>query len=538
MFILAILIEIYSYVIFVLGLLGLLYQQYIVILTSLYVLLCIYWKREKIKTAFFLIKNFFKIPSFMKKTQFFLLVIIFLLAFINLIGALGPELGFDALWYHLILPKLYLENHSIFYIPGGLLYYSAMPKLGEMLYIGALSFGDEILGKIIHYAFGILSCLALYRLSRKFYSQTISFLIVLIFYSNLVVAWESITAYIDLTRTFFEIMTLWAFMNWWKKEERKWLVMSSLMLGLAITTKLLAVGSLMVFTMLLAYKFIGDTNKNARSFITNILVYWCIAFIVPAPWFIFSYIHTDNPIYPFFTKMYEVGFDIQLLSLMQFVSDLWSIFTKAADPISPIYIIFLPFIFLHFKKMRKELKIIAVYSLLALFIWYFTPKTGGGRFMLPYLAGYSIIIGEIIHIFMKKSKFLYAFSLSLVIFVGFVTIGYRAVANAKYVPVILGEQTKHDFLSKHLNFSFGDFYDTDSYFEKNIKKSDTVLLSGFHNLYYVDFPFIDSSWVKNTDTFSYIATQKSDIPQKFKDWQLIYENPKTRVKLYSKGGGK
>ncbi len=33
---------------------------------------------------------------------------------INLIGALGPELGFDALWYHLTIPKIYFEFHRAF----------------------------------------------------------------------------------------------------------------------------------------------------------------------------------------------------------------------------------------------------------------------------------------------------------------------------------------------------------------------------------------------------------------------------------------
>jgi len=57
-----------------------------------------------------------------------------------------------------------------------------------------------------------------YKLSRKFFNPVISWIAVVVFYSNLVVGWESITAYIDLTRTFFEILALWGFINWWENQ--------------------------------------------------------------------------------------------------------------------------------------------------------------------------------------------------------------------------------------------------------------------------------------------------------------------------------
>ena len=49
-----------------------------------------------------------------QKTISLLLFLVVLQVSINLIGVLGPELAFDALWYHLTLPKIYLEKHSLF----------------------------------------------------------------------------------------------------------------------------------------------------------------------------------------------------------------------------------------------------------------------------------------------------------------------------------------------------------------------------------------------------------------------------------------
>jgi hypothetical protein len=91
-------------------------------------------------------------------------------------------------------------------------------------------------------------------------------------------------------------------------------------------------------------------------------------------------------------------------------------------------------------------------------------------------------------------------------------------------------------LTNNLNYSFGDFYDTDGYFAKTIKSSDKVLLFGFHNLYYVNFPFIDSSFIKKGDKFNYIAVQGSGIAPRFSDWKEIYYNKMTHVMLYTKEG--
>jgi|SRR3989344_1684119 len=544
MFKFAILTGIYSYLIFALGLLNLLYRINIMILTFFFFIFCIALFKEQIKysTKFFTIFTRSILAKAMQgysfnnfnNLSFLFLSLICIQSLINLIGVLGPELGFDALWYHLTLPKIYLINHSIFHIPGGLLYYSDMPKLGEMLYISALAFNGEILSKLMHFAFGILSCIAIYKLSRKFLSQKFSLLAILIFYSNLVVAWESIAAYVDLTRAFFEILTFWGFIEWRKSRNNKWLIKSALMLGLAISVKLISLGSLPIFIALLFLDFL-----IARSFfkktILNIFIFSFFALIIPFPWFVFSLVNTGNPFYPLFTNFYRVGFELSFLNPLKFVVDSWSLFINSPDPVSPIYLSFLPLMILFFTKLGRELRLISAYSLFALFIWYITPQTGGGRFILPYLPALSIVAAGAIDK-IKKDSPLKNICIFIVIISSLLTIFYRTAANSKYIPVLLGRESKTQFLSRNLNFSFGDFYDTDRFFKNHIKSQDKVLLYGFHNLYYVDFSFIDSSWIKKGDRFNYIAVQNGELPKRFSYWELIYQNQKTHVKLYSMGG--
>ncbi len=525
MFELAILIGIYSYLIFFLGILGLLNKGWVILTNLIFVIPAVFYISKSIGKVSFNLTKF-------NKFSYILFLLLLTLALINFMGALGPELGFDAVWYHLTLPKLYLLNYSISFIPGGLLYYSAMPKLAEMLYLVGLLLGNEIFAKLVHFSFGILTCFVIFKILRKFTNIHLSILGAIVFYSNLVVGWQSITAYVDLSRTFFETMALWGFLNFIEKKEKKWLIESSVILGLAISTKLISLSSLLIFTILIIYYVIA-TKKPPKVLMTSIPVYWAIALFIPLPWFIFSIINTGNPIYPLFTDLYQVNISLSLLNPVNFINDTLTVLLKADDPVSPIYLIILPLIFIYFKKLSFPEKTIAVYSFISIIVWYLAPRTGGGRFILPYLPAFSIL--TIILISKIKIKFLYLYLLSLIILISISSTAYRGVANLKYLPVLLGSEAKDSFLSRNLNFSFGDFYDTDNYFKKNIKEDDKVLLYGFHNLYYVNFPFIDSSFVKKGDGFNYIAVQNTTVPKRFSDWDLIYYNPKTKVELYKNG---
>ena len=153
----------------------------------------------------------------MKKPRRFnwLFVILIGQILVNLIGALGPELGFDALWYHLTEAKLFWQRGSIDPIPGNLLYWSGLPRLGEILYM-------FLPGSLVHWFFGVLSAYFIYRLSGLAPA--------LLWYSTLLVGWLSTSAYIDLMVTAWLLGALY-----FKKNTR------ILLLILAGATKLQAI---------------------------------------------------------------------------------------------------------------------------------------------------------------------------------------------------------------------------------------------------------------------------------------------------------
>jgi len=518
MFQISVLIGFFSYVLFFLGVTGLFYKNLITVITIAFALTVFLSFFAEIK-KFFLD---FKIPSL----PFFRIVlgIIIFQALINFLGSLGPEIGFDALWYHLTLPKLFLQEHKVF-STGGILYYSPLPKLTEMLYASALSFNSEILAKVIHFFFGILTTILVYKISKKFFNEKISILCSLAFYSNLVVGWESVSAYVDLARAFFEANFFLAIVLWYKSNRDKFLYLSAIFLGFEICTKLV---SLEILPLVLAFIiFYLLRKKQTKKAFTQTLLFFIISILIPMPWFIYSFFKTGNPFFPFFSN--AIHFPIQGLIPISFLLGIFEILLYSPDPISPVYLVIIPLIFYKFGKMNiffKTLSFYVVINLLFTIPYYW--EGSRARLFLPFLVEFSVLVGfvlkEIKNTFIKNSI------ISLILVCSIVSIIYRSAANSKYIPYLLRRESKASFLAKNLNFSFGDFYDTDGFFARNIESKDKVLLLGFHNIFYVDFPFT----LDQNDKYDYVAIQNSSVPTTFKFWKKIYSNSLTKVVLYEK----
>ncbi len=525
MVVLAIISGIYSYLILSLGLLGWLYRLPVFIVSIPFLIFGAAWIK---KDWHF---NYLKWITEIRKDKFLLILlgILIIQVIINFLGAISPELSFDALWYHLTPPKLYVQNHQIFHIPGWLLSVSTLPRLTEMFYTVALLFSNEILAKIIHFAFGIFVAIALFNLLKRYLPLRTSLLGVVTFYTMLIIGWQSTTAYVDLTRTFFEILALDLFLKWIETEKEIFLWEAGILTGLAISTKILAFGTLFAFLFLILIL------RGKKSF-WQISKFIFLAVLVASPWFTLSFINTGNPLFPLFGSFREPSISIEGPSFSWISKNigklpllLWNATIHPDDIISPVFLIFLPLVLVFLWKQKLSIKISGLYFLLGVF---FAPTTSN-RYLLPYLPALILLIFVVLEGFFRGNKNLEKIFLGIIIFSAILNTGSRGLATRKFLPYLLGKETKKEFLTKNLNFSFGDFYDVDGFFAENIKDGDLVLIYNIHNLYYVDFPFVHESWAKPGTYFTHILVGEGrDLPEKFGEKLLLYQNSKTKVKLY------
>lgn len=95
--------------------------------------------------------------------------------------------------------------------------------------------------------------------------------------------------------------------------------------------------------------------------------------------------------------------------------------------------------------LDKRFNYLVKLSLSFFLVWFLGPGTDTGRFALPLLALLSILACASLNP-QKPQKLI----IGLILFQALVGISVRTIANAKYLPVLLGRQSKAEFLTHHL----------------------------------------------------------------------------------------
>ncbi len=85
-------------------------------------------------------------------------------ALLDLLGALAPSAAFDATWYHLFIPRLFLQAGSLAYFPAH--YRSLWPSNVEMLNLWGLALAGDQLAQLIGLGLTLLLLLGVFVAAR------------------------------------------------------------------------------------------------------------------------------------------------------------------------------------------------------------------------------------------------------------------------------------------------------------------------------------------------------------------------------------
>ena len=422
-----------------------------------------------------------------------LLIPIILLAILNFLLVFTPEMGFDALWYHLTLPKLWLLKHQ-WYFPGGLLYYSVMPRLAETIFIPLIQFTGTIGPKLIQYLAGLGTGMVIWKiLSNLKQTKIMKAVGVSLFYCTWLVSWQSGSAYVDLIRTFFEaVALLYLLRGSWK--------LGGVFLGFAIGTKWLSLGSLAIFSLVFGSSIIFP------------------ALLVSLPWFVIAYFYTGNPLYPIFSGVITNSFATLGTALKQVILTPFYLTKPFDDFLSPLVGVMFIFSLLSLRSKEGKLRQIAMVAVLgSLFSLVLDPPSS--RFVLPFLP--ALAIASVMFIGTLEKQWLKTIFIHSVILSGFFILFLRLVAMNKYLPLLTGKMEQKTFLTNYYPRLPGTFLDTDD-FVQDLPLGSKILVDKLHNLYYFPRDFDHTSWVNDRSGYDYLVTIGED-PIAFQG-ELIHTN--------------
>lgn len=417
------------------------------------------------------------------------------------IGAATPESQFDAIWYHLTLPKIYILDHFIHYVPGTLLYYSVFPRLTEMMYTLGLITANDIVAKMFHFAFGILFMLSIFALARRFFSSKVGLLAILVLCTTFEFIWLWRTAYIDLATAFFGTLACLAFLIWifehneQPKERQKFLILTGIFTGLLLATKDWGLVMLPAIGFVILVKDLASNQeKKFIRFIQHTAIFAGIALVIALPWYIDAFINTGNPLYPigafhspedygeatgavdWFTRVWPktfIPFTIQYTS-------------SAFAPLMGL-VMLTPFVW---KRISRQAKYVFGLGGAYYFFYSFIPTHQHYRYSFGAVALLAILSAYLFFELFKNSKWLKFVGAVIIIVPLIIAIGMLGHLNKGNIRVFAGLESRDDYLNRVVAKNAFGFYDRDNYFAKNFGDGSKgpILTYNLHNLFYVNFP--------------------------------------------------
>jgi hypothetical protein len=416
-------------------------------------------------------------------------------ALLNLVGALAPETVFDAIWYHLALPKSYLANHWVFFVPQ--ISYAAFPRTMEMLFTLGMGLHRDILAKLLHYSFGLLTSAAVFACFRRYFSPRFPLVAAAIFYIMQPVNMLSATAYIDLGLTYFEFLAAYALVNWWQSKERSWLAVTGVFAGLALGIKHQAILLVLTIAALLLFHYIFE-ERQGRRLVANLIRFGVPALVIAAPWYLDSYLKTGNPFYPLFNTLFGTGESYEQAmfastgkaswyaghSLIEYLTLPWKLTTGSYEGwLSPLYLLFLPAIFLVSKKPRVWRPALA-------FVWLFYSAYFGivpfytVRYFLPAAPILSLIVGFVLLKLWKRERFWRAVIVGVIFLTFSLNLGQLLFKTLPSATTAFGLKDRETYLTEMLVW-----YDVNRFVKRELPGGNKILVSGAPLFYYFDFPY-------------------------------------------------
>ena len=220
-------------------------------------------------------------------------------ASLSLFTALAPETEYDALWYHLDLPRHWLAAGTP--VDNVHEYVSLYPMTWDLLFGAALAFDGAVGARVLHWMATLAAAATAGAIATRALGQRSGWMAAAIFITAPTVFWEATTAYVDGALALHGGVAAAAIMQSARSNDRRWLLLGGLNLGIACATKHL--GLVIGASTLLPYLLWMWRHHQPRQVLLNGALVCGLMLTPPAPWYLRSWIASGNPVFP---EMYSV----------------------------------------------------------------------------------------------------------------------------------------------------------------------------------------------------------------------------------------
>lgn len=432
---------------------------------------------------------------------------------LNLAGALGPEIHYDALVYHLALPKLYLLHGRM--VPTLNNIYSGIPLNTEMLYGFALALGGTAAAKLLPLLLSVATLGLIFTWVRRHASKDAALLAMLLFYSSPMVASQTWFSLVEMNWCFLSLLAFYCVVTAERDHlvSYRWLALVGSFAGLALGTKYNAVTSIAALFLSLAVRLLSVPELPKSEAAKRWAACAGVALLLVSPWLIKNFVFYGNPVFPFFDEWFVQparGIDWRglahdakardLRSAAGFVDmlvSLWSREWGGADGLGLGAILLLPWLaFWRWKGSAERATALAL--CLGWAAWALSTRLP--RFCIFVLPLLAIVLATGLRS-VETPKPLRRLGLGILLLAclidsGDIAANWMVLANW---PVVLGRQPAADYLSHGHPMYPTPYYPAMDFINAKTPPGARVLFVGESRSFYCDRDHIaDSAFVPNT----------------------------------------
>lgn len=442
----------------------------------------------------------------------FLALIFTAFTILNLINALAPDVWFDSTWYHLTTAQTYLNEHtarlawpSIFDVS------SIAPHLPDMLFTLLLlpAKTSSTLPQLFSWVVGIGLAAGTYSLGRRILKPDYALVAGVIIYGTAIVSWLSQSAYIDLLPAFLGTTAIIAIFAWSEQEKGicpRFLI--AILLAGFLSSKMQSLAFLPVFFLVMLwsqYRPDEQAYHFARRLLPDVLWIGGLSLLFTLPWYLEIWAVTGSPLFTFRQAAAGSEFLAGAPTLIDWIirAHLQTFFQVLANffiPEATIYLVALAG-FLFWKYLPKTGRILLTAGWLSVLAWSYIPiheiRYGLLAFaLLAVSVAWMITIGSVARLLG---------GLGLIVFLVVSTGSTLELARSRW-PVALGFESRDEFLQKTITDSIYTFYDSGGAVQRNVGNGKALAL--VHNAFYLDVPWVDAVRLKATTYGEYTTIEQ------------------------------
>lgn len=437
----------------------------------------------------------------------FLSVFVLLTLGICLISTLLPPIEWDSWVYHLVGPERYISAHRLTHDFEN--YYLFFPSFAEMLFTAGMALKSDIVARLVHFGYLLLTLGALYAFSLRYWRGRYGLSAVALFLSIPTAVLIATWSYVDLALTFYSFLALYALLNWLSSERGPeanplrgqltvsgWLILAGIGGGAAPSIKYTGIVTPLVLGAVLLWSLLRRRLSFRRLFHGGAIVLG-VAMLVAAPWYVKNTIVAGNPVYPLIWGGREWN-DIssrwfqtpgQKMSFVDLLMVPWSLTVLGTQgtPVfdstySPLFLMLWPLL-LVVERRARSLGSLLLAAAVGYAFWLVAGMAAygtfvlRGRLLLPIFAPLSLLSAyalEGLRIWKRPSlsiqrilKVLVSLTLVMALFAQFLL-----AAKLSPWPYLVGFQSRQDYLDEHVSQRL---HQAVTYLNQNLTNEDRVL---------------------------------------------------------------